>query len=111
MLAPAVKAANDAKAELPQRDPELDRYAGFYDSVWGREAIVRWEDGLAAVRLGGRAVDPDDWIHPLKRIDGHIFRRVRTDDKSLGEEWFFEVDEDGLVLSVTTHSNPSVRVR
>jgi hypothetical protein len=36
---------------------------------------------------------------------------VRQDDESLGEEWVFEVDEDGQVLSVTTHSNPSVRVR
>jgi CubicO group peptidase (beta-lactamase class C family) len=111
VLAPAVKAASDTKAEAPERDPELERYVGVYDTVWGREAIVRWKDGLAAVWLGSRAVDPDDWIQPLKHVDGHVFRRVRQDDKSLGEEWIFEVDKDGEVLSVTAHSNPSVRVR
>lgn len=74
-------------------------------------AIVGWKEGLAAVSLTSRAIDPDDWIAPLKHIDGHVFRRIRTDDKSLGEEWVFEVDDSGQVLSVTSHSNPSVRVR
>jgi uncharacterized protein YuzE len=36
---------------------------------------------------------------------------VRKDDKSLGEEWVFKVDEDGQVVSVTAHSNPNIRVR
>jgi CubicO group peptidase (beta-lactamase class C family) len=111
VLAPAVKAASKATTEPAERDPELDRYVGVYDTVWGREAIVRWKDGLAAVWLSSRAVDPDDWIQPLKHTEGNVFRRVRKDDKSLGEEWVFQVDEDGQVLSVTTHSNPSVRVR
>ncbi len=61
--------------------------------------------------LSNRAIDPDDWIVPLKHVEGHVFRRVRNDDDSLGEEWVFEVDEDGQVLSVTSHSNPSIRVR
>ena len=79
--------------------------------MWGREAIVRWKDGLAAVWLTSRAIDPDEWIAPLKHVEGHVFRRVRTDDDSLGEEWIFEVDKDGQVVSVTSHSNPSIRVR
>jgi len=111
VLGPAVKAASKGPAEEPERNPELDRYVGVYDSAWGREAIVRWKDGLAAVRLTSRAIDPDDWIAPLKHVDGPVFRRVRKDDDSLGEEWVFEVDEDGQVLSVTSHSNPSIRVR
>jgi CubicO group peptidase (beta-lactamase class C family) len=111
VLRPAVKAAGKSSVDQPQRNPDFDRYVGVYDSVWGREAIVRWKDGLAAVGLSNSAVDPDDWIAPLKHVDGHVFRRVRTDDESLGEEWIFEVDEDGQVLSVTSHSNPSIRVR
>ena len=111
VLTPAVKAANDASTERLERDPELDRYVGVYDTVWGREAIVRWKEGLAGVSLTNREIDPDKWIAPLTHVEGHVFRRVRADDGTLGEEWVFEVDEDGHVLSVTVHSNPAVRVR
>lgn len=111
VLGPAVKAASDEAADSPERDPELDRYIGVYDSVWGREAIVRWEDGLAVLRLTSRKIDLDNWIVPLKQIEGSVFRKVRNDDDSLGEEWVFEVDEDGQVISVTSHSNPAIRVR
>ncbi len=111
LLRPAVKAASKSSADAPQRNPEFDRYVGVYDSVWGREGIVLWKDGLAAVDLTNRAIDPDDWISPLKHVEGHVFRRVRTDDESLGEEWTFALDESGQVLSVTTHSNPSMRVQ
>jgi CubicO group peptidase (beta-lactamase class C family) len=111
VVAPAVKAANDECSKPPERDPELDRYVGVYDSVWGREAIIRWKDSLAAVWLTNRAIDPEDWIQPLQHVDGHVFRRIRQDDGSLGEEWVFAVDEDGQVVSVTAHSNPNMRVR
>jgi CubicO group peptidase (beta-lactamase class C family) len=111
LLAPAVKAASKGSEDHLERDPEFDRYVGVYDTVWGRKGVVRWKDGLAAVWLGSRAIDPDDWIAPLKHVEGHVFRRVRTDDESLGEEWVFEVDEDGQVVSVTAHSNPAIRVR
>jgi hypothetical protein len=72
---------------------------------------VRWKDSLAAVWLGSRDTDLDSWIQPLKRIDGNVFRRVRSDDDSLGEEWVFEIGEDGQVVSVTSHSFPRFRVR
>jgi CubicO group peptidase (beta-lactamase class C family) len=111
LLRPAVKAASKKSEDEPERNPEFDRYVGVYDTVWGREAIVRWKDGLAAVGLTSRAIGLDDWIAALKHVEGHVFRRVRTDDDSLGEEWIFQVDESGQVLTVTTHSNPSTKVR
>lgn len=111
VLGPAVKKAGSDSEDLPDRNPDFDRYIGVYDTVWGRNAIVRWKDGLAAVSLSNRAIDTDDWISPLKHVDGHVFRRVRKDDDSLGEEWVFAVDEDGVVVSVTSHSNPATRVR
>jgi CubicO group peptidase (beta-lactamase class C family) len=110
VLAPAVKASACPEKPLP-RDPDLERFVGVYDTVWGRDAIVRWGEGLAAVDLSSRELDPDDWIHPLKHIEGTTFRRVRSDDQSLGETWVFAVDADGRVLSVTSHSNPELRVR
>ena len=30
--------------------------------------------------LTSRAIGPDDWIAPLKHVEGHTFRRVRSDD-------------------------------
>ena len=71
---------------------------------------MRWSDGLAAVDLDSRAVDLDNWITPLKHTDGTVFRRIRLDDDSLGEEWVFAVDDDGQVVSVTSHSFPMTRV-
>ncbi|MEJ2582024.1 MAG: serine hydrolase [Acidobacteriota bacterium] len=111
VLAPAVEASTNASDDLPERDADLERFTGVYDSVWGRDAIVRWKDGLAVVRLGNRAIDPEDWIQPLKRVEDNLFRRVRSDDQSLGEEWVFETGEDGQVVSVTSHSFPMLRVR
>jgi CubicO group peptidase (beta-lactamase class C family) len=111
VLKPAVEAAKKSEAKPEKWNVDLDRYVGVYDSVWGRTAVVRWKDGLAAVWLRSRAIDPEDWISPLKHAEGHVFRRIRTDDESLGEEWIFAVDENGQVISVTTHSNPSTKVR
>lgn len=111
VLGPALATAQDASGELPARDPALDRFVGVYDTVWGRDAVVRWGEGLAVVDLNSRAVDPEDWIQPLKLVEGTTFRRVRSDDASLGETWIFEVDADGRVLGVTAHSHPMTRVR
>ena len=111
VLAPAAEAATSESDELPERGADLDRFTGVYDSVWGRDAIIGWKDGLAVVRLGSREIDPEVWIQPLKRVEGNVFRRVRADDESLGEEWIFETDEDGQVVSVTAHSFPMRRVR
>jgi hypothetical protein len=109
ILAPALETARAADEPPPGRDPAFDRYVGTYDTVWGRFAIVRWEDGLAVIDLDDR--DPFDDITTLEHVGGHTFRRVRTDDQSLGEAWLFEVDAEGRVLTVTTHSNPARRLQ
>jgi hypothetical protein len=44
-------------------------------------------------------------------VKDHIFRRVRTDDESLGEEFVFEVAENGRGLRLKQHSNCYVKVR
>lgn len=109
IIAPALADARSADHEMAPRDVALDRYVGTYDSVWGRFAIVRWKEGLAVVDLDSR--DPFDDLTTLKHVEDDTFRRIRSDDESMGEEWFFELDADGRVLSVTSHSNPSTRVR
>ena len=90
-------------------DQELDRYVGIYDSDWGQEAIVRWEDGLAMLSLGTR--NPGKGMQKLKKTGEHSFRRVRKDDESLGETVFFEVNDEGVVTRALQHSNWSMKVR
>jgi CubicO group peptidase (beta-lactamase class C family) len=109
LLEPALE--KDPPAEQPARDPGLEPYLGVYDSVWGRTAIVRWGDGLAAVDLVSRSVEPDGWVEPLVHETGSVFRRRRADDGSLGEEWIFAVDEAGRATAVTVHSTPMAKVR
>jgi CubicO group peptidase (beta-lactamase class C family) len=108
IIAPALKAAREAEEPPAERDADFDRYVGTYDTVWGRFAVVRWKQGLAVVDLDER--DPFDDLTTLRHIEDHTFRRVRSDDESLGEEWVFAVDDDGRVLSVTSHSIPARRV-
>ena len=109
LIVPAIEAATDSPDELPEHDPDLDRYVGVYDSAWGQTAILRWEDGLAVLWLGTR--DPKEELFELEKVDEHTFRRVRKDDESLGEEFYFEVDEAGNVTRFLQHSNWETKMR
>jgi CubicO group peptidase (beta-lactamase class C family) len=110
LIAPAIAKALDEKDEVPERDPDLDRYTGVYESIWGQSAIVRWEDGLAYVGLGSR--DPANALFKLKETGDHTFRLVRKDDEDvLGQEFVFEVADDGTVTRYLTHSNWSAKIR
>lgn len=109
LIGPAVKAALDDPDGAPERDPKLERYVGIYDSEWGQEAVVRWEDGLAQISLRTRS--PKKSLQKFKKVDEHTFRRIRDDDESLGETLYFEVGEDGAVTRALQHSNWSTKVR
>jgi CubicO group peptidase (beta-lactamase class C family) len=108
VISPAIERALDDTDDRPRRDPSFDRYVGHYRSAWGDSAIVRWNDGLAEVWLGGR--DLEDAITKLKPAGEHVFRRIRDDDESLGEEIEFEVGADGRVTRYRQHNNWMVRV-
>jgi CubicO group peptidase (beta-lactamase class C family) len=110
LIAPAIEKAREDPEDLPERDPDLDRYTGVYDSIWGQSAIVRWEDGLAAVWLDQR--DLKEALVKLKETGEHVFRRVREDDEDQpGEEFVFDVAEDGTVTRYKQHSNWYRKVR
>jgi CubicO group peptidase (beta-lactamase class C family) len=110
LLIPAVEKALKEPGKVPERDPALDRYTGIYDSIWGQSAIVRWEDGLAAVSLDERELK--EALVKLKKTGEHVFRRVREDDEEqLGEEFVFDLAADGTVTRYKRHSNWSRRVR
>jgi CubicO group peptidase (beta-lactamase class C family) len=110
LIAPAVAKALADEGEEPEHDPSLDRYTGIYDSIWGQAAIVRWEDGLAILWLPTR--DPKDGLFKLKETGEHTFRLVRKDDEdALGQEFVFEVADDGTVTRYKSHSNWFLKVR
>lgn len=109
LIGPTVKAAGEDTKGAQERDPELDRYVGIYDTDWGQEAVVRWDDSLAMLSL--RTRNPAEAMVKLKKTGEHVFRRIRKDDESLGETVLFEVDEDGSVKSLLQHSNWAVKVR
>ena len=110
LIGPAVEKALEDPDDVAERDPEFDRYTGIYDTIWGQSAIVRWEDGLAALSLDTR--DPKAGLVKLKKTGKHVFRRVRKDDEEQpGEEFVFDVAEDGTVTRVKQHSNWSRKVR
>ena len=94
-----------------RRDSVLDRdrYVGVYDSIWGQEAVVRWEDGLAMISLDSR--NPKDDLQRLHPAAEHTFHRVRDDDESLGETVVFDVADDGSVTRFRQHSNWYLKVR
>jgi hypothetical protein len=71
-------------------------------------AIVRWEDGLAALWLP--TLDPKSGLARLRKAGERTFRRVRKDD-ALGEEVVFELGPDGKATRLTWHSNYYRRVR
>jgi CubicO group peptidase (beta-lactamase class C family) len=109
LIAPAIKKALDDPKGALKRDKRLDRYVGVYDSVWGQNAILQWEDGLASLWLKSR--DPGEALTKLKKTGDHTFRRIRKDDESLGETIEFDVAADGSVTRFKWHSNWSEKVR
>jgi CubicO group peptidase (beta-lactamase class C family) len=109
LIGPAIDEATRDPEGAPARDAGLDRYVGVYDSAWGQTSVLRWKDSLALLWL--RTRDPREDLVELKQVTDHVFRRVRTDDESLGEEVVFEIAEDGRVLRLKQHSNWSVKVR
>jgi CubicO group peptidase (beta-lactamase class C family) len=110
LIAPAVEEALDEDAEPTERDPSLDRYTGVYESIWGEAAIVRWKEGLGYLWLDTR--DPAGELFELKKTGEHTFRLVRKDDEAvLGQEFLFEIAEDGTVTRFLTHSNWYTKIR
>jgi CubicO group peptidase (beta-lactamase class C family) len=103
LLVPAIASATGKTTDVPERDPDLNRFVGIYDSSWGQAAVIHWQGGLAIMDLDSR--DPKESISKLSKTGENTFRRVRKDDESLGEEFVFEVDDSGNITRFMSHSN------
>ncbi len=62
--------------------------------------------------MTSRRHDPKDGLFKLKKTGEHTFRLVRKDDEdALGQEFVFEVADDGTVTRYKSHSNWFLKVR
>lgn len=109
IVAPAIKEAVKPSGKEKQREPEMSRYAGTYQSGFGGElAVIEWEDGLATVSLP--TMNPMRALTKWKKVAEHTFRRVRKDE-ALGETIVFDLGADGRASRLIWHSNQFRRVR
>ncbi len=102
IVGPAIAKALESPDEAKATPPELEKYTGLYRSFWGESAVVSWEGGLATFSPGSS--EPLEDLSKLKHIEGHVFRRIRSDEE-LGEEVVFELDEGGHVVRMQRHGN------
>lgn len=83
---------------------DLTAYQGRYDHyAWSGEFVVAPLKGKL-VMLGLPTNTPTDNIEEYQYVKKDTFRRVRSDDKTLGEELIFERDENGKVKNLHVFS-------
>lgn len=97
------------KAPAPFADINLEEFSGRYsEQPWGSEAvIVPWAGGLAYLSVP--SANPGADIMLLKPVGPDLFRRVR-DDGTDAEEVRFERNQQGSVVRMIHHNNPSRRL-
>jgi CubicO group peptidase (beta-lactamase class C family) len=83
---------------------DLSVYKGRYDNyTWAGETIVIPIKGKI-VLLGVPTNNPADNLREYKYIGKDTFRRIRPDDRVLGEELIFERDEKGNIKDFISFS-------
>jgi len=109
VAAAALGEAASAPSGAGDPQPDLERFAGLYRSVWGELAVVPWQGGLAALDVP--TTDILGELVRLRRVEGGVFRRIREDGGELGEEVTFETGPDGRVSGLVWHQAHSAKVR
>ncbi len=86
------------------KNMNLAEYKGRYDNyAWSGETVVLPFKGKLVV-FGLPANTPSENIIEYQYVKKDTFRRIRTDDKTLGEELIFERDKNGQIKSLHTFS-------
>ena len=92
------------------RNIDLTAYTGRYDNYsWSGETVVVPVKGKL-VLLGLPSNAPADNASQFRYIKKDVFRRIRPDDGSLGEELIFERDEKGRVKNLRIHSAYQIKI-
>ena len=98
------KASTDVM-DTVSKNVDLDAYLGNYDEyAWSGEiAILPWKGKLAVIDLVSDKPFTD--FDVFRWVSKDKFRKIRSDDGSLGEELSFERDANGKVIKVWRHNN------
>lgn len=95
---------NSMEADTTTQSIDLAEYQGIYDSYGlDGETLVMPVKGKL-ILLDFPTHSPADDITEYKYIKKDVFRKIRPDDKSLGEELVFERDGEGKVSRVRSFS-------
>ncbi len=90
---------------------DLTGYKGSYDNyAWSGETVVFPFKGKLIV-LGLPTNTPADNIREYQYISKDTFRRIRSDDKTLGEELKFERDVNGNIKSLISFSRRQNKIK
>jgi len=90
---------------------DLTGYKGSYDNyAWSGETVVFPFKGKLIV-LGLPTNTPADNIREYQYISKDTFRRIRSDDKTLGEELKFERDVNGNIKSFISFSRRQNKIK
>lgn len=94
----------DIAQDTTTKDIDLTIYKGSYDSYdWSGETLIVPYKGKL-ITLDVPSDSPADNITEYKYIKKDTFRKIRPDDKSLGEELVFIRDENGKIKSARSFS-------
>jgi CubicO group peptidase (beta-lactamase class C family) len=92
-------------ADTSSTNIDLTEYKGRFDNyTWSGETIVTPCKGKLLV-FGVPSNVPVDNISEYQYIKKDVFRRIRPDDRTLGEELVFERDEKGNIKSFISFSH------
>jgi CubicO group peptidase (beta-lactamase class C family) len=101
ILAPVVRGPRDSTVE---GSGEWTKYTGFYtaDKAWSDAEVLEWNGSLAVMWVPTE--DPVGSLVSLRRVEGDVFRQVRSDGK-LGKHYIFETDADGSAVRMKFNNN------
>ena len=94
----------DIAEDTTTKNIDLAIYKGGYDRyAWsGETLIIPYKGKLIMFEVPSNS--PADDITEYKYIKKDTFRKIRKDDKTLGEELIFERDENGKIKNVRSFS-------
>ncbi len=101
IMAPALKST-----QVDENPPRWAAYTGYYtaDESWSEAEVVEWEGSLAVMWVPGGNPDPVGSLIKLRRVEGDVFRQVRSDGE-LGKHYVFSTDDEGHVVAMRFNNN------
>jgi len=95
----------DIEEDTTTKNIDLAIYKGSYDDyAWSGESLIVPYKGKL-IMFGVPSNSPADDITEYKYIKKDTFRKIRKDDKTLGEELIFERNENGKIKNVHSFSS------